>query len=83
MAETHSFQAEVSRLLDIVAHSLYSHEEVFLRELITNARTPSTASASRLCTDGALLGGRRELRDPARGRPDARTADREPTTASA
>ena len=32
-----SFQAEVSRLLDIVAHSLYSEKEVFLRELISNA----------------------------------------------
>ena len=32
-----SFQAEVSRLLDIVAHSLYSDKEVFLRELISNA----------------------------------------------
>ena len=31
------FQAEVSRLLDIVAHSLYSEKEVFLRELISNA----------------------------------------------
>ncbi|GAA4253617.1 molecular chaperone HtpG [Azospirillum formosense] len=32
-----SFQAEVSRLLDIVAHSLYSEKEVFLRELVSNA----------------------------------------------
>ncbi|MDE1148720.1 MAG: molecular chaperone HtpG [Azospirillaceae bacterium] len=32
-----SFQAEVSRLLDIVTHSLYSEKEVFLRELISNA----------------------------------------------
>jgi molecular chaperone HtpG len=31
------FQAEVSRLLDIVAKSLYSHKEVFVRELISNA----------------------------------------------
>ena len=31
------FQAEVSRLLDIVAHSLYSDRAVFLRELISNA----------------------------------------------
>jgi len=31
------FQAEVSRLLEIVAHALYSDKEVFLRELISNA----------------------------------------------
>ncbi len=36
-AETRTFQAEVSRLLDIVAHSLYSDKEIFLRELISNA----------------------------------------------
>ncbi|MBI3451407.1 MAG: molecular chaperone HtpG [Rhodospirillales bacterium] len=35
--EKHEFQAEVSRLLDIVAHSLYSDRRVFLRELISNA----------------------------------------------
>jgi molecular chaperone HtpG len=36
-AEKRSFQAEVSRLLDIVAHSLYSDRRIFLRELISNA----------------------------------------------
>ena len=36
-AEKLSFQAEVGRLLDIVAHSLYSDRRVFLRELISNA----------------------------------------------
>jgi molecular chaperone HtpG len=36
-AETRTFQAEVSRLLEIVAHSLYSEKEIFLRELISNA----------------------------------------------
>jgi molecular chaperone HtpG len=35
--QKHSFQAEVSRLLDIVAHSLYSEKQIFLRELISNA----------------------------------------------
>ncbi len=35
--ETFDFQAEVSKLLDIVAHSLYSEKDVFLRELIANA----------------------------------------------
>lgn len=35
--EKKSFQAEVSRLLQIVANSLYSDRDVFLRELISNA----------------------------------------------
>src|SRR3546814_10771104 len=35
--EQMNFQAEVSRLLDIVAHSLYSEKEIFLRELVSNA----------------------------------------------
>src|SRR6267142_1992128 len=37
LEERHGFQAEVSRLLEIVAHSLYSDKAVFLRELISNA----------------------------------------------
>ena len=36
-AEKMEFQAEVSRLLEIVTHSLYSDKSVFLRELIANA----------------------------------------------
>ena len=34
---TISFQAEVAKVLDIVIHSLYSNNEIFLRELISNA----------------------------------------------
>jgi molecular chaperone HtpG len=36
-ATTHSFKAEVSQVLHLVVNSLYSHKEVFLRELISNA----------------------------------------------
>ena len=37
MADKLEFQAEVSKLLDIVVNSLYSEKQIFLRELISNA----------------------------------------------
>ncbi len=36
-AETHAFQADTKRLLHLMVHSLYTHKEIFLRELISNA----------------------------------------------
>ena len=35
--ERHEFQTEVRELLDLMIHSLYSHKDIFLRELVSNA----------------------------------------------
>jgi len=43
--KTLPFQAEVRELLHLVIHSLYSHPEIFLRELISTPRMPATSCA--------------------------------------
>ncbi len=60
--ETKSFQAEVSRLLDIVAHSLYSEKEIFLRELISNASDACDRLRYAALTEPALAEGDTEYR---------------------
>jgi molecular chaperone HtpG len=60
-AERHGFQAEVSRLLDIVAHSLYSDKSVFLRELISNASDACDRLRYLSLTQAGLMGDDPEL----------------------
>ena len=57
----YSFQAEVNQVLDIVVHSLYSHREVFLRELISNASDALDKLRFRATSEPELFGTQPEL----------------------
>ena len=54
-AEKHAFQAETQKLLDLMIHSLYTHKEVFLRELISNASDALDRLRFAGLTDAGLL----------------------------
>ena len=60
-AVTHSFQAEVSQVLHLVIHSLYSHKEIFLRELVSNASDALDKLRFRALTEPDLYEGDTEL----------------------
>ncbi|MCW5698414.1 MAG: molecular chaperone HtpG, partial [Rhodospirillales bacterium] len=71
--ETFTFQTEVNKLLDIVAHSLYSHKEIFLRELISNASDACDRLRYAAITDPALTAGDTEFKITLSLDKDART----------
>ncbi|HHW78317.1 MAG TPA: molecular chaperone HtpG [Xanthomonadaceae bacterium] len=71
--ETLGFQAEVQQLLRLVAHSLYSHKEVFLRELISNASDACDKLRFEALTDGALYENDPDLKIRVSFDKDART----------
>ena len=60
--ETFSFQTEVGQLLDIVAGSLYSNREIFLRELVSNASDACDKLRYEGLTNAGLLDGNSDFR---------------------
>ncbi|MBB4305176.1 molecular chaperone HtpG [Rhodobium orientis] len=54
-AETLSFEAEVSRLLHLMVHSVYSNKDIFLRELISNAADACERLRHLSVTDASLV----------------------------
>lgn len=59
--ERMEYQAEVSRLLDLIVNSLYSNKEVFLRELVSNASDALDKIRFQSVTDESVLGDVRDL----------------------
>lgn len=54
--ETHAFEADVSKLLHMMVHSVYSDRDVFLRELISNAADACEKLRYEAISSPALLG---------------------------
>ena len=71
--ETLGFQAEVKQLLHLMIHSLYSHKEIFLRELISNASDAADKLRFEALTDAALYESDPELKIRVSVDKDART----------
>jgi molecular chaperone HtpG len=70
---TLGFQAEVRQLLQLMIHSLYSHKEIFLRELISNASDANDRLRFEAIANPALMGEDTALSVWVEGDPAAKT----------
>ena len=59
--QTHTFQAEVRQLLDIVIHSLYTDKEIFVRDLVSNASDALEKMRLKQLTEKDVFESEREL----------------------
>jgi len=72
-SEKHEFQAEVSRLMDIIINSLYTDKNVFLRELISNAADALEKARFHSVQDESYLGDTKDLEVKVEFDADAKT----------
>jgi len=72
-SEKHEFQAEVSRLMDIIINSLYTDKQVFLRELISNAADALEKARFHSVQDEAFLGDTQDMEIKIEHDADAKT----------
>merc|ERR1712115_501050 len=69
----HEFQAEVSRLMDIIINSLYTDKQVFIRELISNAADALEKARFHSVQDESFLGDVKDMEVKIEHDPDAKT----------
>ncbi len=55
-SQSHAFQADVSRLLDLMVHSVYSERDIFLRELVSNGADACEKLRYEAIANPALVG---------------------------